>query len=71
MSKARPSASRKRAGSLARILGPIFATTTLHYLPPLPYSRTVVLLGTAVVFAKKMGHEPAPAITAKTTIVAK
>ncbi len=60
------------AGSLARILGPIFATTTLHYLPPLPYlTCTVMLLGTAVVFAKKMGHEPAPAITTKTTIVAK
>jgi len=60
------------AGSLARILGPIFATTTLHYMPPLPYlTCTVVLLGTAVVFAKKMGQEPAPAITTKTTIVAK
>jgi len=45
------------AGSLARILGPIFATTTLHYLPPLPYlTCTVVLLGTAAVFAKRMAH---------------
>ena len=36
------------AGSLARILGPIFATTTLHYLPPLPYlTCTAVLLVTA------------------------
>ncbi len=25
------------AGSLARILGPVFATTLLHYVPPLPY----------------------------------
>src|SRR5438876_5522544 len=46
------------AGSLARILGPIFATTTLHYLPPLPYlTCTGVLLGTAVVFAKRMRQE--------------
>jgi len=45
------------AGSLARILGPIFATTTLHYLPPLPYlTCTGVLLATAAVFAKKMGR---------------
>ena len=36
------------AGSLARILGPIFATTTLHYLPALPYlTCTAVLLLTA------------------------
>jgi len=43
------------AGSLARIIGPIFATTTLHYLPALPYlTCTVVLLITAAVFASKM-----------------
>lgn len=43
------------AGSLARILGPIFATTTLHYMPSLPYlTCTVVLLITAAVFASKM-----------------
>jgi DHA1 family tetracycline resistance protein-like MFS transporter len=59
------------AGSLARILGPIFATTTLHYLPPLPYlTCTSVLLITAVVFARKMGYEPAAATTAEATIVA-
>jgi len=58
------------AGSLARILGPIFATTTLHYLPPLPYlTCTTVLLVTAVVFARKMGYEPAAATTAQATIV--
>jgi MFS family permease len=43
------------AGSLARILGPIFATTTLHYLPPLPYLTCMfVLLATAVIFIRKM-----------------
>jgi len=44
------------AGSLARILGPIFATTTLHYLPSLPYlTCAAVLLVTAVIFVSKMG----------------
>jgi DHA1 family tetracycline resistance protein-like MFS transporter len=33
------------AGSLARILGPIFATTLLHYVPPMPY-----LICTAILF---------------------
>jgi DHA1 family tetracycline resistance protein-like MFS transporter len=43
------------AGSLARILGPIFATTTLHYMPPLPYLVcTGVLLATALAFTNKM-----------------
>ena len=46
------------AGSLARILGPIFATTLLHYLPPLPYlTCTAILLVTAAIFAKKMALE--------------
>jgi DHA1 family tetracycline resistance protein-like MFS transporter len=44
------------AGSLARIIGPIFATTTLHYLAPLPYMVcAVVLLVTAALFLQKMG----------------
>ena len=60
------------AGSLARILGPIFATTTLHYVPPLPYlTCTGVLLCTAAVFAKKMRHEPGAASTAESAMVAK
>ena len=47
------------AGSLARILGPIFATTTLHYVPSLPYlTCTVVLLTTAAVFASKISGAP-------------
>lgn len=52
------------AGSLARILGPIFATTTLHYLPALPYLVcTAVLVVTAGFFMRRMagGHVPAPA----------
>jgi hypothetical protein len=45
------------AGSLARILGPIFATTTLHYMPPLPYLVcTVVLLATAGIFVRKIAN---------------
>jgi MFS family permease len=48
------------AGSLARILGPVFATTTLHYLPPLPYLICAALLsGMAIVFARKMRDLPA------------
>ena len=43
------------AGSLARILGPIFATTTLHYLPALPYlSSTVILLVTAGAVSQRL-----------------
>jgi len=60
------------AGSLARILGPIFATTTLHYMAPLPYlTCTAVLLGTATVFAKKMGHEHSPTLPVQPTSAAK
>lgn len=48
------------AGSLARILGPIFATTVLHYLPPLPYlTCTVILLVTsALVFQQLCREKP-------------
>lgn len=43
------------AGSLARILGPIFATTTLHYVPPLPYLVcTAILLLTCVLGVRKL-----------------
>jgi MFS transporter, DHA1 family, tetracycline resistance protein len=43
------------AGSLARILGPIFATTTLHYQPALPYLVcTAVLLGTCVLVVTRL-----------------
>ncbi len=52
------------AGSLARILGPIFATTLLHYWPPLPYLACAgVLLGTAALAVKRLcgPGEPVPA----------
>ena len=53
------------AGSLARILGPIFATTTLHYLPALPYLVcTAVMLATAMVFVRRMAGDAGPATTA-------
>jgi MFS transporter, DHA1 family, tetracycline resistance protein len=43
------------AGSLARILGPIFASTTLHFIAPLPYlTCTVILLLTTVVVVQRL-----------------
>lgn len=58
------------AGSLARILGPIFATTLLHYRPSLPYLIcTAVLLITAGVFARKMGSRPGPVVAPNPTPV--
>ncbi len=43
------------AGSLARILGPIFATSLLHYSAPLPYLICgVVLLGTTVLVVRRL-----------------
>lgn len=48
------------AGSLARILGPIFATTTLQFMPPLPYLVcTTVLLASALIFTSKMREDAA------------
>lgn len=47
------------AGSLARILGPIFATGLLPYMAPLPYLVCAgVLLATTVLFLKKFGDNP-------------
>ena len=47
------------AGSLARILGPIFATTTLLYLPALPYlSSTFILLATTFSVMQRLGDTP-------------
>jgi MFS family permease len=44
------------AGSLARILGPLFATTLLPYLPSLPYLIcAAVLLGTTVWLVRSLG----------------
>ncbi len=43
------------AGSLARILGPIFASTTLHFIAALPYlTCTVILLITSMMVAQKL-----------------
>lgn len=45
------------AGSMARILGPIFATTTLHYHPAVPYLVcSALLVGTALAAFKLMGR---------------
>ncbi len=47
------------AGSLARILGPLFATGLLPVLAPLPYLIcTVILLGTTVLFVQRFGGKP-------------
>jgi len=46
------------AGSLARILGPLFATALLVHWPPLPYLIcTVVLLVTAIPIAQRLCHD--------------
>jgi hypothetical protein len=50
------------AGSLARILGPVFATALLPYSPPLPYLICAgVLLVTTVLLVQRLGQEPQPA----------
>jgi len=49
------------AGSLARILGPIYSTTLLHYVPVLPYlTCTAILLCTSFVVAQKLCRENGP-----------
>jgi hypothetical protein len=46
------------AGSLARIIGPIFATGLLPYQPALPYLVcTGVLLGTTALFVQRFRGE--------------
>jgi len=53
------------AGSLARILGPIYATTLLRYLPPLPYlTCTAVLLITAAMVIQRLRRDSQPALPA-------
>jgi MFS family permease len=50
------------AGSLARILGPPFATTLLPYLPSLPYLIcAAVLLGTTVLVVQRLCRDGQPA----------
>jgi MFS family permease len=60
------------AGSLARILGPIFATTLLHYVPALPYlTCTAILLGTTLVVIQKLCREDQPLATGQAANLAK
>jgi multidrug resistance protein len=50
------------AGSLARILGPVFATALLAYSPPLPYLIcAAVLLATTGLVVQRLGREVRPA----------
>ncbi len=47
------------AGSLARIVGPVFATTLLHYTPPLPYLVcSGLLLGAAAIGLQRLCRPP-------------
>jgi MFS transporter, DHA1 family, tetracycline resistance protein len=49
------------AGSLARILGPVFATALLVYSPPLPYLIcAAVLLATTGLVVQRLGREARP-----------
>lgn len=60
------------AGSLARILGPLFATTLLPYLPPLPYLMcAAVLLGTTLLVVQQLCHPAQPAAVATPVRLAK
>ena len=60
------------AGSLARILGPIFATALLAWSPALPYlTCAVVLLGTTVLVVQRLQQEGQPAADGKAANLAK
>jgi MFS family permease len=60
------------AGSLARILGPIFATGLLPYQPPLPYLVcTGVLLGTTALLLQRFHAETPSAAAGKPAEAAK
>jgi DHA1 family tetracycline resistance protein-like MFS transporter len=60
------------AGSLARILGPIFATALLAWSPALPYlTCAVVLLGTTVLVVQRLQQEGQPAVEGKAANLAK
>ncbi len=53
------------AGSLARILGPVFATGLLAYSPPLPYLIcAVVLVATTALVVQQLGRGAQPASSA-------
>ena len=50
------------AGSLARILGPVFATALLPWMPPLPYLVcAAVLLGTTALVGRRLCRDGQPA----------
>jgi hypothetical protein len=60
------------AGSLARILGPIFATALLAWSPALPYLIcSVVLLGTTVLVGQRLSRDHQPAGESKAASLAK
>ena len=60
------------AGSLARILGPIFATALLAWSPALPYlTCAAVLLGTTVLVVQRLQQEGQPAADGKAANLAK
>jgi len=60
------------AGSLARILGPIFATTLLPYSPQLPYLVcTLILFCTSILVAQRLGREKQPFIASQAPKLAK
>jgi len=49
------------AGSLARIVGPVFATALLPYSPPLPYLVcAAVLVGTTALVVQRLAHASQP-----------
>jgi DHA1 family tetracycline resistance protein-like MFS transporter len=53
------------AGSLARIVGPIYATTLLNFLAPLPYLIcSAILLATGVVVLQRLCRDSQPAVSA-------
>ena len=60
------------AGSLARILGPVFATALLPYSPPLPYLIcAAVLLGTTALVGQQLLRDRQPAHDGKAANLAK
>ena len=60
------------AGSLARILGPIFATALLPWSPPLPYVVcAAVLLGTTALVGQRLSMAPPTAVAEKPANLAK
>jgi MFS family permease len=60
------------AGSLARIVGPIFAATLLYYHPAIPYLIcSVISLLTAFLVIQKLCHVSPPLVTGNVTPLAK